>query len=170
MRLNSCMGVNEKRRKEQHQKELECWADQAQKKKEADAKLVSHQLGELKEIDASEIAEWDDDCFQPVAVMDRRRVITNGIIKVEFVQQAEDEQTSKYLVVFSDLNGKPYSDIRSLDRKGVGEKNIIPFEIKTQDSCNPAKLYLLIRNFDTGKLVGKVEYKLNIAFTNDFDF
>ena len=60
--------------------------------------------------------------------------------------------------------------IAPADRKAVGEKNIIPFEIKTQDSCNPAKLYLLIRNFDTGKLVGKVEYKLNIAFTNDFDF
>lgn len=160
----------EKRKKEQRQKELELWADTAQKNKEADEKLVRHRLVELDEMDAAYVASWDNGSFQPVTVSDKRRTITNGIIKVEFVQAQEDENASKYLAVFTDASGKRYSDIRSLERCAAGEKTIIPFEIKTQESSNPAKLYLLIRDFDTGKLVGRIEYKLNIAFTNDFDF
>lgn len=76
----------------------------------------------------------------------------------------------KLIVFFADATGKVFSDIRTLPSAPVGTKKVIPFEIKTQSESNPPKLYMLIRSIEDGQLVGKIEYKLNIAFTNDFDF
>lgn len=160
----------EKKQKEQHQKSLELWADAAERNKAKDEQLISQHLDLLPPITAAQIAGWDDQQNQPVSVTDRRRVITNGIIKVEFVLQEDSTGVSQYLVFFADQNGKAYSDIRSLTSNSIGTKSVIPFEIKTQSTSNPSKLYLLIRGMENGQLIGKVEYKLNIAFTNDFDF
>ena len=160
----------EKRQKELHQKHLELWADNAQKKKAEDDLLVTQRQDLLSPITATELENWDAQQSMPVSVSDKRRVITTGIVKVEFVQQENAVGTTKYLIFFADATGKEFSDVRTLAASPVGTTSIIPFEIKTQSVSNPTILYLLVRNMDDGKIVGKFEYKMNIAFTNDFDF
>ena len=160
----------EKRQKELHQKQLELWADNAQKKKAEDDLLVTQRQDLLSPITAVELANWDELQSMPVSISDKRRVITTGITKVEFVHKENAVGTTKYLVFFADETGKEFSDVRTLAGSPVGTTSVIPFEIKTQSIANPTILYLLVRDMDNGKLVGKFEYKMNIAFTNDFDF
>lgn len=160
----------EKRQREIHQKRLEQWADNAQKKKAEDDLLVKQRQDLLAPITAVELANCDELQSMPVSISDKRRVITTGITKVEFVQQENAVGTKKYLVLFTDETGKEFSDVRTLACSPVGTTSVIPFEIKTQSIVNPTILYLLVRDMDNGKLVGKFEYKMNIAFTNDFDF
>lgn len=160
----------EKRQKELHQKRLEQWADNAQKKKAEDDLLVTQRPDLLSPITAVELANWDELQSMPVSITEKRRVITTGITKVEFIQQENVVGTTKYLVFFTDETGKEFSDVRTLACSPVGTTSVIPFEIKTQSIVNPTILYLLVRDMDTGKLVGKFEYRMNIAFTNDFDF
>lgn len=159
----------EKRQKEQHQKLLELWADNDQRKKAEDAILVTQMSDLLPPVTALQLANWDMQQSMPVTVSDKRRVITTGITKVEFVQIKSILDTTKYLAFFADETGKEFSDVRTLVCSPVGTRSVIPFEIKTQSISNPSTLYLLVRNMEDGKLVGKFDYKMNITFTNDFD-
>lgn len=101
---------------------------------------------------------------------DGKRVITNSIVRKKFTQRKTIRGCSKYILIFYDNNGKEISDQRLLDQKDIGASTMISFELKSKNGFTDDNYYLLVFNFDTDELLCAYRYKINIAFSNDFDF
>lgn len=163
-----------KRREQEKQQEearriaRENWAKLDQQSKEAEEALLQERMNSLSTIDNTILATWKMPQKVPVVITNSRRSITNGITKIEF-QQENDDAAARYIVFFVDPDGKICSDKRIFTCSSIGAKAVIPLEIRT-NSLNGAKLiYLLVVSFDTGSIVNRIEFKVNITFTNDFD-
>ena len=101
----------------------------------------------------------------------QKKVITNSIARCKFVQKSKTINCDKYLVYFSDKDGNRISEQRVLNQNAVNAITDISFELKSSngfDSKEP--YYLAIFDFESGPLIGSLQYKIDIAFANDFDF
>lgn len=101
---------------------------------------------------------------------DGNRLITNSIVRKQFVQRVVLPQYNKYVLVFTDRSGDLISDQRLIAQKTLGEKISISFELKAADGFSKDDYYLWFLDFDTGEVICVQKYKINISFANDFGF
>lgn len=101
---------------------------------------------------------------------DGKRTITNSIVRKKYTQRTPMPNCRQYVVFFTDNKGNPISDKRLIEQETTREEIATSFELKATGSFTKENYYLLALDFDTGKVVGAQKYKINISFTNDFDF
>lgn len=101
---------------------------------------------------------------------DGKRVVTNSIVRKQYVQKRETPKCSKYLLLFVDQNGNAISEQRLIPQKSIGATTDTFFELKASKGFDQENYYLLILNFDTGDILSAEKYQINISFANDFDF
>lgn len=158
----------EKKQEEKRRSTLEKWAKQNQEQKIADEALMQERMNTLTQIDKEFLSEWQDTQNAPIVITNSRRTITNGICKLNFLQEKDDAAT-KYIVFFVNKEGEKCSDVRVLSKSTIGTGSTIPFEINTKNLNGSKGAYLLIIDFDTGVVIDRIEFKVNITFMNDFD-
>ena len=182
----------EKRRKEELQKEL---AKQAEEKELARKEQEERQLRVKRELESKEkeqeiiknknadfniaglINELENDSnrylLSPDAnpfEEDNKKTITNSIVRKQFVQKKVTLDCKEYLLFFVDSAGNIISDQRLVKQLPVGEKTTASFELKSGTGFNKNNYYLIVQDFNTGEVISSTRYKINISFSNDFDF
>ena len=68
-------------------------------------------MNTLTKIDKKILAEWQDSQNTPIVVTNLRRTITNGICKLDFLQET-DAASTKYIMFFVNKEGEKCSDVR----------------------------------------------------------
>lgn len=101
---------------------------------------------------------------------DGSRTITNGIVRKTYTLKSSDANCKQYVLLFVDTKGKPISEQRIVQNKGVGSKAETSFQLKSDNGFNDSCYYLIVINFDTDEVICAQKYKIKIAFSNDFDF
>ena len=101
---------------------------------------------------------------------DGSRTITNGIVRKTYTLKSSDANCKQYVLLFVDTKGKPISEQRIVQNKGVGSKAETSFQLKSDNGFNDSCYYLIVINFDTNEVICAQKYKIKIAFSNDFDF
>ena len=101
---------------------------------------------------------------------DGKRVITNSIVRKRYTQNAVRFQCDRYVLWFVNGSGEAISDRRLVERKEIGTKTEISFEIKNISGSNKGNFYLLFMDLETWDILCAQKYKINISFANDFDF
>lgn len=111
-------------------------------------------------------------------LLSQSRKISNSIFALDFYQkEAVTGKTvaATYEVYMADAAGMPVSDKRTIiaDRKQADEKERVfrtRFTLKSVSFSKTDTYYLLIADKETKKTVDKIEFTIDIAFVNDFDF
>ncbi len=101
---------------------------------------------------------------------DGKRVITNNIVHKQYAQKQKTLSCERYLLFFVDNDGNLASEQRLIAQKPIGEITATSFELRAGSNFSNGNYYLLILNFDTDDILCAQKYKINISFTNDFDF
>ena len=101
---------------------------------------------------------------------DGKRIITNSIVRKQYVQEEDSSDCKCYALVFVDQFGNAISEMRLIEKKAVGMSTKTSFELKAENGFNGKKHYLLMMNIEAGNMICAQEYKVNISFSNDFDF
>lgn len=101
---------------------------------------------------------------------DGSRIITNGIVRKTYTLKSSDANCKQYVLLFVDTKGKPISEQRIVQNKGVGSIAETSFQLKSDNGFNDSCYYLIVINFDTNEVICAQKYKIKIAFSNDFDF
>ena len=158
----------EKKQEEERRSALTKWVKQNQERKIADEALMEERINTLTQIDKELLDDGQETQNTPIIITNSRRTITNGICKIDFLQEKDDTAT-KYIVFFVSKEGERCSDVRVLNKKSIGTCSTIPFEINTKNLNGSKGAYLLIVDFDTGVVINRIEFKVNITFMNDFD-
>lgn len=120
----------------------------------------------LEEDDASALLDMNSCPLQD----DGKRVITNSIVRKQYMQAGVGQSCNLYALVFVDHFGNAISEMRLIKRKHEGEMTKTSFELKSNNGFEDAKYYLLIINFESAELICAQKYIINISFSNDFDF
>lgn len=182
----------EERRKEELQKEL---IRAAKEKEEARKQQQERQLRIKEELSSKEkeqeiikernvdidvtelIAELEND---PDHILlgedvypfeeDNKKTITNSIVRKQLIQRKETPDCGEYLLMFADAAGNIISDKRLVKQMPVGEQTTVSFELKSSSGFNKNNYYFIVQNFSNGNIISAVKYKINISFSNDFDF
>lgn len=105
----------------------------------------------------------------PILDMDEN-LLTNNLISRNFLQTKEIEGCVEYKLYFVDSLGEIISEVKYMVQKTKGEQTKLVFELNGANFDAKKAYYLLIKNKETDELLGKLQYKINIAFTNDFGF
>lgn len=182
----------EKKRKDELQKEI---TRQAKEKEQARKEQEERQLRVKKELQAKEKeqeiikdknADFDitvlmselenDPCHYLLSPdvnpfeEDNKKTITNSIVRKQLIQKKTTPECNEYLLFFVDATGNIISDQRLVRQMPVGEKTTVSFELKSNNGFNKNNYYLMILNFITYETISATRYKINISFSNDFDF
>lgn len=109
----------------------------------------------------------------PIEQSGGNRVITNNLFNFTYKQVADTPSAEKYELVFVDELGNAVSNTQILDKKSIGTETKISFKLNASISFDSFKpYYLLVRPAErtTDELLGKLTYKINISFTDEFGF
>ena len=178
LRLARLQREEEKRREEQEQKAREERVQNELAQKDRDEKLILEQQAKrdnhttLSYALTAELIEQTvhDENILPIDDA-QKKIITNSIARRTFVQKANTPICDKYLIYFSDKDGNRISEQRVLNQKDVNGVTDVSFELKSSNGFDSKETYYLaIFDFVRGDLIGALQYKINIAFANDFDF
>lgn len=101
---------------------------------------------------------------------DNKKTITNSIVRKQLIQRKETPDCGEYLLMFADAAGNIISDKRLVKQMPVGEQTTVSFELKSSSGFNKNNYYFIVQNFSNGNIISAVKYKINISFSNDFDF
>lgn len=135
-------------------------AEEEQRKAEEDAKKRQAQLELEQSLDVGALVQTSG-----------QKVITNNIFSLELTQQEDTTNTEKYKLYFVDELGNIISDEKTVDKMAVGESKKVTFELFSKLTFSASKpYYLLVSDDSDGKLISKTQYKIDIAFSNDFGF
>ena len=178
LRLARLQREEEKRREEQEQRAREVRVQNELAQKDRDEKLILEQQAKqdshttLSYALTAEMLEQTvrDENVLPIDDA-QKKTITNSIARRTFVQKANTPNCDKYLVYFSDKDGNRISEQRVLNQKDVDAITDVSFELKSSNGFSSKETYYLVMfDFVSGDLIGALQYKINIAFANDFDF
>ena len=157
---------------EQKQRELEEKQQQEQARREEEDRIIQAQKQAFRASvgsATSPIINPENAEDPPVDVESSKRVITNSIASLTLVQRFQTPECEKYLLYFVSDTGERISDERILGKKDTGKETKLAFELKTTEGFSPRKkYYLLIVDFENNTLLGRIEFKINISFANDF--
>lgn len=141
------------------------------RKKELERKALQLFGEDISEVSEENKNDAHSDIFSktqfelPFSV-ENQSVITNNVFKVELKQEintVEDE----YTIVFVDPNKAPISKKRSVKRAAVGEKTVIGITLLSNiDFTLMKNCFMQIET--SGKVIGEIPFKMNIAFYSDF--
>ena len=114
----------------------------------------------------------------PLELLSQSRKVSNSIFALDFYQkEAVSGKTvaATYEVCMTDAAGTPVSDKKTIiaDRKQADEKERVfrtRFTLKSVSFSKTETYYLVIVDKDTKKQVDRIEFTIDIAFINDFDF
>ena len=114
----------------------------------------------------------------PLELLSQSRKVSNSIFALDFYQkEAVSGKTvaATYEVCMTDAAGTPVSDKKTIiaDRKQADEKERIfrtRFTLKSVSFSKTETYYLVIVDKDAKKQVDRIEFTIDIAFINDFDF
>lgn len=100
-----------------------------------------------------------------------QKVITNNIFSLELTQKEDTPNTEKYKLYFIDELGNIISNEKTIGKMAIGESTKVTFELFSKLTFSASKpYYLLVSDDSDGKLISKTQYKIDIAFSNDFGF
>ncbi len=105
----------------------------------------------------------------PVEDCDEKRVLTNNIVQRWYKQTSESSLT-EYNLYFIDELGDRISNTVVLKLSTAEEKTKVTFELSAVNGFDNSKTYYLLVCDMDNKILGKIPYKINITFVNDFDF
>lgn len=131
------------------------------------ARLEQEQLLATKSTEVAHILESVGD--SPLEDCDENRILTNGIANRRY-RQREVPRTSLYSLYFTDEAGEKISDVITLIPKTVGEESKVMFELHSSSGFRKDKTYYLLICDAEGKIVGKISYRIDIVFSDDFGF
>ncbi len=137
---------------------------QMRKEKQTQAKIEEDKKKEY----ASNIAlmEIGNAPIQPTS---NNRTITNNIFSITFKQV--EKCSENCMAVFVNSDGEEISNRVEYGVKEIDEEFKLSFELLSQKQFdNTKKYYLFIKDSTSEKVLGKIEYKINISFASDFDF
>ena len=178
LRLARLQREEEKRREEQKQRAREVRVQNELAQKDRDEKLILEQQAKRDNqttLSYALTAEMLEQTVRDENVLpiddSQKKIITNSIARRTFVQKANTPNCDKYLVYFSDKDGNRISEQRVLNQKDVDAITDVSFELKSSNGFSSKETYYLVMfDFVSGDLIGALQYKINIAFANDFDF
>ena len=114
----------------------------------------------------------------PLELISQSRKISNSLFSLDFYQKdavSGKNVAATYEVFMADASGIPVSDKKTIiaDKKSSNEKERVMrvrFALKSVAFRKTDTYYLVIADKETGKTVERIEFSIDIAFTNDFDF
>lgn len=106
------------------------------------------------------------------------RKISNSIFSLNFYQKSAvggKISSATYEIYMADASGKPVSDKKTViaDKTNSNDSERVfkvGFVLKSIAFSKTEAYYLIISEKDTKKIVDRIEFSINVAFTNDFDF
>jgi uncharacterized protein (TIGR02687 family) len=113
-----------------------------------------------------------------VQLLSQSRKISNSIFSLDFYQPEAVEGkviSAAYEVYISDAMGQPVSDRQKVIADKMGENGAdrvmrARFTLKSMEFKKTESYFLTIVDSSTGGVLDKVQFNIDIAFINDFDF
>ena len=110
-------------------------------------------------------------------LISQSRKISNSIFSLNFYQKEPvggKTSPAEYLIYLTDIRGKDVSNRQKVIADKTSENNNdrvfrVRFTLKSMSFSNTETYYLLITEKETGNVVERVEFTIDITFTNDFD-
>lgn len=111
-------------------------------------------------------------------LLTQRRKVSNSIFHLDFYQtKAVGGKTTEatYEIYMADASGTPVSDKQVLiaDRTSPDDTDRVfraRFTLKSMEFNKNKPYYLMIMEQDTSNIIEKIQFTIDIVFTNDFDF
>ncbi len=109
---------------------------------------------------------------------DSNRRITTSSVPIRFYQVEPVEGktvAASFEVYFTDKNGKIISDVHAITADKISQNTAdrvyrVTFAMKGEQFSDSEVYYLNIADKDSKEVLTKADYKINIAFADDFDF
>ena len=116
--------------------------------------------------------------YAKIQLVGDSRKISNSIFTLNFYQKdivGGNIVPATYEVYMVNATGKPVSDVKTVvadkeDKDSSNRQFKVRMNLKPIQFSKTELYYLMIMDKDSGKLLERIEYKINITFTNDFDF
>ena len=105
----------------------------------------------------------------PIQDCDSNNVITNNIVQ-RWYKFLQSPTSMIYVLYLIDEMGNIISNKEKIITSIVDNEFKATFEIYSKEGFDNSKNYYLIIEDDKVNIVGKIIYKINISFSNDFDF
>ena len=161
--------LQEEKQREAEEKQLKVQQQREEEDRIILAKKISLQIDSSKATVTQ--ADLDNIDRTPVEVEEAQKIITNSLVYLSLMQKDQAPDSQRYLLFFVSETGSRISDERMMEAKAIGETTRLAFELKSEGGFSPKqRYYLMVADFDNFSLLGKIEFKINIAFSNDFGF
>lgn len=116
--------------------------------------------------------------YAKIQLVGDNRKISNSIFTLNFYQKdivGGNIVPATYEVYMVNAAGKPVSDVKTVvadkeDKDSPNRQFKVRMNLKPIQFSKTELYYLMVMNKDSGKLLERIEYQINITFTNDFDF
>ena len=113
-----------------------------------------------------------------IALISQSRKISNSIFTLDFYQKeavANKVISGRYNIYMSDASGKIVSDIKSIiadktEANEIDRQFKVRLTLKSLEFKKTDIYYLNVVDSDSNANVDRIEYMIDIAFVNDFDF
>lgn len=113
-----------------------------------------------------------------IKLLSQSRKVSNSIFSLDFYQTepAGGKVTAgTYKIYMSDVSGNAVSDTQTIiadktSKEGSERTHRVRFTLKGLEFKNTDVYYLVITDKDTEEIKEKIEFNIDIAFVNDFDF
>ena len=117
-------------------------------------------------------------CLKRIDALDSEALVTNSIFSLDFYQKEAVSgkiTAADYEIYMADGAGTPVSDKKSIiaDKTSAnGSERVFRtrFTLKSVEFKKTDTYYLTVTDKETGKVTDRIEFTIDIAFVNDFDF
>ena len=111
-------------------------------------------------------------------LISQSRKVSNGIFSLDFYQKeavSGKMAAATYEIYMADASGKAVSDKKTViadktDNNGSNRIFRTRFTLKSMEFNKMDTYYLIISETETANIIDRIEFNIDIAFANDFDF
>lgn len=116
--------------------------------------------------------------YAKIQLVGDNRKISNSIFTLNFYQNdivGGNIVPATYEIYMVNVAGKPVSDVKTVvadkeDKDSSNRQFKVRMNLKPIQFSKTELYYLMIMNKESGQPLERIEYQINITFTNDFDF
>lgn len=116
--------------------------------------------------------------YAKIQLVGDNRKISNSIFTLNFYQNdivGGNVVPATYEIYMVNASGKPVSDVKTVvadkeDKDSSNRQFKVRLNLKPIQFSKTELYYLVVMNKESGQPLERIEYQINITFTNDFDF